>query len=227
MNFFKKTLLGLAFTTISAIALSQPAAAMTITVTGMEYANPTTASIQYESKTESVYAGQFKATNGANSFLAWCVDIFQLTMFNTAVNDYQIASATKVQTFNGDKLALLATRALGLVKDNVTSGAFQLAAWEIVNETSNSYSLDEGKFKVSKITDEQKTLAQSWLLNLPTVSEYSLTIYTSATKQDLAVFEKLPAPPASVPEPATTALLGLGLLGFVASRRKHAKRLEA
>ncbi|MDB5759443.1 MAG: hypothetical protein JWM30_2732 [Burkholderia sp.] len=216
MKFLKKTLLGLAVTTISAIALSQPAAAMTITVTGMEYADPATASIHYADIKETVYAGEFKGSIDGSSFLAWCVDIFQLTKFNEAVTDYQIATASEAKTFNADKLALLATEALSLVKDNVTSGAFQLAAWEIVNEKSNPYDLTDGKFSVNSVSAGSLTLAQSWLKNLPTVSTYSVTIYTSGSKQDLAVFN-------NVPEPATTALLGLGLLGFAASRRKQTK----
>jgi hypothetical protein len=47
MNFMKKALLSLAVTMTSAIAMSQPAAATTITVSGMEYANPTIVTIQW------------------------------------------------------------------------------------------------------------------------------------------------------------------------------------
>lgn len=221
MNVFKKALLGLAFTAIGAIVISQPAAAMTITVSGMKYDNPTTATIKFTGGTPvnvNAYAGAFKATDGTSTWLAWCVDIFQETTFNTAVQDYGVLSASAFGASKADALTKLATEALSLVTDSEGSGAFQLAAWEIVNETSSAYSLSDGTFTVENISFAQKTLAEKWLTHLPAVSTYSVNFLASTTKQDLAVFEQS----SSVPEPATTALLGLGLLGFVASRRKSA-----
>jgi hypothetical protein len=224
MKFLKKTLLGLAVAMIGAMAISQPVAAttMTVEVTGMHYSNPTTAKIHSGDINLNVYTGAFDAIIDSKTLLAWCVDISQATIFGQIVHDY--GSASTLSPSRIDALTRLATEALGLVTNSATSGAFQLAAWEIVNETAGGYDLSTGNFKAENVLTAQHTLAQEWLTHLPTVSTYSVTLYNSLTMQDLAVFAKLPA---SVPEPATTALLGLGLFGFAASRRRQAKSQKA
>jgi hypothetical protein len=197
----------------AALLLSAQAQSLPLTVTGFEYPGPTTVQITNTSPTTSanVYAGGFRATAGGDWFTAWCVDIFQQTIIGETVNDYSLENAVSALGASKiDALGRLATLAYGAINNAATSGAFQIAIWEIINEvTGNPYNLAAGNFKASNGSNGAIALAQSWLDNLGAgPSLFTIDFWKSPTRQDLIVFR----PIVSVPEPAGIALLALGLL---------------
>lgn len=204
-------------------ALSGSASATPVTVLSgnMFYSAPDAVTINSarDNIHESVYSGAFStaATDQSGLFAAWCVDIFQSTNFNESVKDYSRVSAiTALGVSKANSLQLLANESLGLVHDGKTSSAFQLAIWEIVNETGNHFDLTKGSFSASGSSYGAIELANSWLIGLSSgdvATRYDLAVLASPSRQDLAVFTR-------VPEPGTLALLALGVLGFAATRRK-------
>lgn len=168
------------------------------------------------------------------SFMAWCIDIYDnmgSAKYTLKTDEYAITGGyapsahVPLTTARIEALERLASNDLSLVNNAKTSSAFQLAAWEIMAENSTSYNListnlvSRGNFYVSGDALGADTLAQTWLNNLgtatPTKELYVWRADIQGSTQDLAVF-------APVPEPETYAMLlaGLGLMGFIARRRR-------
>jgi hypothetical protein len=171
-----------------------------------------------------------------NGFQSFCVDIFHSFSFITdsidvlkPANVALAGSTATVPTIISSQAAVdlgrLYTNHHAAIDSTGSSAAneaaFQLAVWEIVNERSGTYSLSGGQFKA---TGTGSALASTWLSELGTASNsaYTANIWSvqsmlrgSGYAQDVVVF-------APVPEPQTYAmmLVGLGLIGFTARRKK-------
>ena len=184
--------------------------------------------------TSSPAAGGFLMQNtsapSSGSFLAWCLDV---QSWLTSPATYSLVAATAFYTgavgaTKVSALERLATAVLPSVNTKQESGAFQLAVWEIVNETSGSYILNSGNFRVGAASDGAIGLAQTWLTNLNNGTYSADTMTLGVWKdvnnktQDLGVFIQ------AVPEPEIYAMMGIGLgLLVLAVRRKKLKEAAA
>jgi len=181
--------------------------------------------------TSTPAAGGFSMQNTSvpgDSFLAWCLDVqgwltSPATYSLLTGTDFYPGTAGAVKI---DALERLATAVLPYVNTKGESGAFQLAVWEIVNETAGPYGLASGNFTVAWASDGAYDLAGQWLTKLNdgtfSADTMTLSVWKDVNKQtqDLAVF----ATP--VPEPEIYAMMGIGL-GLLAWSRRRTKSKDA
>lgn len=197
-----------------------------------------------DSFTSADHSYDFSSTG---QFNVWCVDIYHW-MINGTVT-YTVGSASDLATelsllrpgtpggsLRVSQLTRLANEVYSSVNTKTESAAFQLAVWAITYGTadrSGNYHIDtlDPGFHVGSSTTVNSAfgvLANQWLANLGTAAttgNYKLSYLNDGAReftQDVVVFSKLPDFVRTIPEPASIALLSLGLIGIGFVRRKQA-----
>lgn len=168
-------------------------------------------------------AGEFSGTWNGATFKTYCLDLYEFFHWNTSYNTYHLVSLDPGKAFD---MGRLVTKYRAGVDTALESAAFQIALWEITYENTGIYSLTAGSFKETAANDGVRTLAQSYLSNLGSVSNVHVAKLASVGYHDASgrwvpgQQDFLVTTP--VPEPATYALMiaGLAGIGMFARRRR-------
>lgn len=220
MNYdvLKKSLVATVSAFVLTASLSGAASASTITadyeVGPNVYANITSSS---QGRLRVLAARFNMETTDGDSFYAFCVDLAHHIADGVTYTVETMANSGFTQTTVTDIDRLFTSAYSTLGGNNTRNAGFQLALWEIIDETAgNAYDLSSGLFAV---TSNAAAQGQNFLDNLGTATGgYELSFLDTPTNQSLvsADFEDVSA----VPVPAGLPLLLTGLGGMAYLRRK-------
>lgn len=222
----KQLAVGLAVA-LGALAAPQAAFAQAGSLSMSSYAYPSALGFSVTGHS-GVGAGGFNASYDptgaapANSFVAYCIDLAQTFSWGSSFNVTENSPVSLFGNFAAGALDRLYTQHFASATSPTMSAAFQLAVWEIISETgASTYSalgLGSGAFQATAGDSTARGTADTWLQNLSNGGSggYTLTALVGPNNQD-----QMMATPVPEPETYMMLLAGLGMMGFVASRRQR------
>ena len=162
--------------------------------------------------------GTDASVKAANDFLAFCIEPTEYLTTSTLTVGALATGDTAQGGMGAAKARAIARMFAGVLPDigrsvaNDVGAALQVSIWEIERETTGQYALDTGSLRVAA-SPQIATLASQYLAyaNGHGPQLYTLRALTVTGAQDQL---------GQVPEPAAFCVLGLGLAGLMAARRR-------
>ena len=208
----RTTTIALAMSILGAASLAN---AQSLKFTGTQLNPADTGTISVNGSSSNVYIGALTFSTGSGSIVTYCADA--TSPLNSNSNPYTSGNVNlSAGTGIANAAKILATSFTAATTADQQAG-LQLAIWDAIYDNGASFNGTTGNFKVSGVSSNVLSLASSYYtagINSNTTTAVELfTAQGSGGQSQLHV----------VPEPASFALLGLGVFGIIRRRRASAK----